>query len=61
MKKKYKVNVEIELEIDAPNKKQINNLIKDFKDNAKCKYESFGSKGRVKITNVDFKEVRESI
>lgn len=61
MKKKYKVNVEIELEIDAPNKKQINNLVKDFKDNAKWKYESFGSKGRIKITNVDFKEVCESI
>lgn len=54
MKKKYKVNVEIALEIDAPNKKQINNLIKDFKDSAKWKYESFGSKGRIKNNECRF-------
>lgn len=60
MRKKYKVSAEIELEIDAPNKKQANSLIKYFKTIFMAGYESFGSAGRIKTTNINIKDICES-
>ena len=48
MRKKYKVSAEIELEINAPNKKQVNSLIEYFKTTFIGGYESFGSAGTIK-------------
>ena len=43
VRKKYKVSSEIELEINAPNKKQVNSLIEYFKTTFIVRYEMFGS------------------
>lgn len=59
MRKKYKVTAEIELEIDAPNKKQVNSLIEYFKASFSG-YESFGSAGTIKTTNISVKDICEN-
>lgn len=60
VRKKYKVSAEIELEINAPNKKQVNSLIGCFKTTFICGYESFGSAGTIKTTNIEVKDIHES-
>lgn len=61
MKKKYKAFIEIDLEIDASNKKQINSLIKNFKtDLMKLEYECFGSIGRIKTGGFIVKDIQET-
>ena len=55
-----KVSAEIELEINAPNKKQVNSLIEYFKTTFICGYESFGSAGTIKTTNIEVKDIHES-
>lgn len=60
VRKKYKVSAEIELEINAPNKKQVNSLIEYFKTTFICGYESFGSAGTIKTTNIEVKDIHES-
>ena len=60
VRKKYKVSAEIELEINAPNKKQVNSLIEYFKTTFIGGYESFGSAGTIKTTNIEVKDIHES-
>lgn len=61
MKKKYKAFVEIDFEIDASNKKQINSLIKKFKTKfMRCEYESFGSTGSIKTGGFIVKDIQET-
>ena len=54
------MSAEIELEINAPNKKQVNSLIECFKTTFICGYESFGSAGTIKTTNIEVKDINES-
>lgn len=60
VRKKYKVIAEIELEINATNKKQIDSLIEHFKNSFMSGYENFGSAGTIKTTNISVKDICEN-